>query len=78
MKINLESAKELINANTCITVEIREVYEDFGAGLKHRNLISVNDPYQVLCPRDVKRAEACELSIEAIQEIIEKINKRGW
>lgn len=79
LKINLVAARELINLNTNIHVEIEYLYEDYGAGLMHYNLVTQGkESYQVLLPRDAHLAYIGELSLEAVYKTINNINERGW
>ena len=79
MYFNLNMTKEAIEHNTNIKCYVGECYLDFGAGLKHTTIISVEPKdYQVLCPRDAELAGKGKLSYEAVCDIINEINMRGW
>ena len=79
IKTNLEIASRLINLNTHIKTTIQLTYEDYGANLMFKNVISISpEEYQVLDPRQVHLAEKGELPLEEVIEVINKINKRGW
>jgi len=85
LMFDLKVVKAIIEANTEIKTEIKEVYWDFGAGIKHVNLIAPGPDcspggygYQLLNYNETRKAAAGIMTIEEVQEIVEKINERGW
>ena len=82
MKITLEVLKELVAANTSIKPTIKLIWIDYGAGWQDRTLVApeTNDhmSYQMLCPRDINKIKNGTFTIDDAQELIDKINKRGW
>ena len=79
IKTNLEIASRLINLNTNIKTNVQLTYEDYGANLMFKNVISISPKeYQVLYPRQVHLAEKGELPLEEVVKVIDEINKRGW
>ena len=82
MKITLEVLKELVAANTSIKPTIKLIWIDYGAGWQDRTLVApeTNDhmSYQMLSPRDINKIKNGTFTIDDAQELIDKINKRGW
>lgn len=79
MTWNLEMIREAINENTFIEVKVKEVWIDYGAGWKENTIVSIYPKeYQVLNPFQVEDANKGVMSTEQMQEIIDRINKRGW
>jgi len=78
----LKAAKEIINNNTVPQFEIKEVWADFGAGIKHQTLVKIADDhstnYQLLSIAEAEKAKLGLLDMREVGNIIDKINERGW
>lgn len=79
IKTDLNVVSYLINLNTNIKTNVQLTYEDYGAGLMFKNVISFYpEEYQVLNPRQVHLAEKSELPLDEVIKVIDEINNRGW
>jgi hypothetical protein len=82
MKVTLEALKELIIANTNVKPTIEFIWIDFGAGWKQDTLVAPKQnnhfSYQMIAPMDLIKIRKGEYTIENAQELINKINERGW
>lgn len=73
----LEAASKMVNAFTNENTTVRTIYFDYGQDWKFTTVVA---DYQVLTPAmqeliingDLKQFQ------EVVNEVIEKINKRGW
>jgi len=66
---------------------VKEIWLDFGAGIKGENIIvkdtrhqpsASNWDYQLLCPRDLDEVSVGIFTFDDVQRIIDKMNERGW
>ena len=82
IKINLKILRDLVVENTCVNPTIKNVYIDVGSNWMADTLVapSVTDglSYQMLSPRDIQKLNKNLYTIKDAQELIDKINKRGW
>ena len=83
IKVNLKALRELVAENTCVNPTIKHVYIDVGSNWMEDTLVAPSSnmkdfSYQLLSPMDVKRLNKNLYTIKDAQELIDKINKRGW
>ena len=82
IKVNLKILRDLVAENTCVNPTIKNVYIDVGSNWMADTLVApgVTDgfSYQMLSPRDIQKLNKNLYTIKDAQELIDKINQRGW
>lgn len=73
----LEAASKMVNAFTEINTKVETIYFDFGQDWKFTTVVG---NYQILTPAIQEMVVSGNLKQfqEAVKEVIEKINIRGW